>query len=166
MIFPSAVAFILAKPIIKHAESFQPKPYICPAGKPTIGWGTTYYPDGKAVTMADPDCTQAQAENWLTYSMMRVEAQLKPLILVRPTGHQWAALISLAYNIGVGTHDGIQGDLADSTLLHKLNAGDTQGAADQFLVWNKAHVSGKLTVLSGLVARRHNERSLFLTPDR
>lgn len=166
VIFPSAVAFILAKPVIKHAEDFRSKPYLCPAKKWTIGWGTTYYPDGKAVTEHDPDCTQAQAENWLTYSMIRVEARLKPLILTRPTAHQWAALLSLAYNIGVGTHDGIKGDLADSTLLEKLNTGDTQGAADQFLVWNKAHVDGKLTALAGLTLRRDTERHLFLTPDR
>src|ERR1044072_801218 len=92
MMFPSAVAFILPKPVIKHAEDFRSKPYLCPAKKWTIGWGTTYYPTGTAVAEHDPECTQAQAENWLTYSMMRVEARLKPCILARPTAHQWAAL--------------------------------------------------------------------------
>ncbi|MBP8236036.1 MAG: lysozyme, partial [Rhizorhabdus sp.] len=51
--------------------------------------------------------------------------------------------MSFAYNVGVGA-------LRGSTLLRKLNAGDFAGAAEQFLVWNKA--GGK--VLAGLVKRR------------
>ncbi|KRJ11905.1 lysozyme [Acinetobacter nosocomialis] len=59
--------------------------------------------------------------------------------------------VSLTYNIGSGA-------FKNSTLLKKLNKGDYQGAADQFLVWNKA--GGK--VMKGLVRRREAERALFL----
>jgi lysozyme len=99
--------------------------------------------------------------------MGRVLAGLQmPGIITRPpTVHQAAALLCLAYNVGVGAHDGVKGDLADSTLLARFNAGNFTGAADQFLVWNKARVGGKLVVLPGLDTRRHVERDLFLTLD-
>ena len=58
-----------------------------------------------------------------------------------------------AYNVGTGA-------LQKSTLIKLLNAGDTQGAADQFLRWNKA--GGQ--VVAGLTRRREAERKLFLTP--
>ncbi|KQD16250.1 lysozyme [Acinetobacter baumannii] len=67
------------------------------------------------------------------------------------TQNQFDALVSLAYNIGSGAFKG-------STLLKLLNKGDYKGAADQFLVWNKA--GGK--VMKGLVRRREAERALFL----
>lgn len=50
-------------------------------------------------------------------------------------------------------------------MLAKFNAGDSVGAADQFLVWDKAHVGGKVVALAGLDDRRRAERALFLTAD-
>lgn len=70
---------------------------------------------------------------------------------------QLAMLTSLAYNTGIGEMNG-KGGFRNSTLLKKLNAGDYLGAADQFLVWNKAQ--GK--VMPGLVTRRAAERENFL----
>jgi lysozyme len=72
-------------------------------------------------------------------------------VSVTPT--QFGALVSLAYNIGGAA-------LSKSTLIKRLNAGRTQEAADQFLVWNRA--GGR--VLSGLQRRREAERALFLHP--
>ena len=68
------------------------------------------------------------------------------------TQGQFDALCSFAFNLGIG-------NLKNSTLLKKLNSGDIQGAADQFLVWNKA--AGK--VMAGLTRRREAERTLFLS---
>ena len=82
-----------------------------------------------------------------------------------PTIHQAAALICLAYNVGVGVHDGIKGDLADSTLLAKFNAGDIAGCAAHFLDWVYIHKDGHAVKLDGLVNRRMEEKALFLTPD-
>jgi lysozyme len=98
----------------------------------------------------------------LDAAVARVEAQLRPLLKREPTAGQYAALISLAYNVGVGAHDGVKGDLADSTLLEDFNAADIQGAAAQFLAWDKAHVNGKLVTLPGLTKRRQAERIVFL----
>jgi len=157
----------LAKPLIKEFEGFRPTPYLCPAGKWTIAWGCTRYPSGKPVTPGDyakgiPDDF---AGICLVSAIMRVCESLEPCLSRLPTKQQAAALISLGFNVGVGAHDGIKGDLADSTLLAKFNAGDAGGAADCFLDWDKAHVAGKLIELDGLKRRREAERAMFLTPD-
>lgn len=151
--------------IIKEFEGFRAKPYLCPAGVPTIGYGTTRYPNGRRVDMADPEITEKEALLYLTASVERVEGDLRPLIRVPVTSNQWSALVSLAYNIGVGARDGKKGDLADSTLLDHLNAGNFAAAAEQFLKWNKARVRGVLQALAGLTRRRGIERALFLKPD-
>ena len=65
--------------------------------------------------------------------------------------NQFDALVSLTYNIG-------ENAFKKSTLLKMLNAGNYQGAADQFLVWNKSNGQ----VLNGLVRRRKTEREMFL----
>lgn len=166
IVFPAAVAFVLARPVIKTAEDFCTKPYLCPAGKPSIGYGSTRYEDGRPVKLGDLAISASRADVMLTYGMMRVDKQLRPLFTRQPTAHQYAAILSLAYNVGVGCHDGVKGDLADSTLLDKFNAGDIEGAADQFPAWNKAHVKGKVVELDGLTTRRALERTLFLTPDK
>jgi lysozyme len=166
IVFPAAVAFVLARPVIKHEEDFCASPYLCAASRPTVGWGSTKYEDGKPVKLTDPAITPARGDVLLTYGMMRVDKQLRPLFTRQPTAHQYAAILSLGYNVGVGCHDGIKNDLADSTLLEMFNAGDTQGAADQFPLWNKAHVNGKVVALDGLTKRRALERTLFLTPDK
>lgn len=67
------------------------------------------------------------------------------------TANELAAMTSLAYNIGIGA-------FRTSTLLRLYRAGDIQGAAEQFLRWNKAQGQ----VMPGLVKRRAHERALFL----
>lgn len=123
-------------------------PYTCPAGKWTIGYGTT-----KGVTSKHPPITKEQAEKLLIRDMQAAENLVDALVTVPLNINQTAALISLVYNIGGG-------HFKDSTLLKKLNAGDYAGAAERFLVWRKAGVM----VLPGLVKRREAERELFLKP--
>jgi lysozyme len=168
MTFPNGPAVVaLAKPLIEKFEGFAPRPYLCPAGHWTIGWGATAYPNGKPVMRDDypGGIPEDFAALCLVAAMLHVGESLAFCITRRPTLHQAAALISLGFNVGVGAHDGIKGDLADSALLSKFNAGDSAGAADQFPIWNKAHVGGVLRVLPGLTRRREAERNMFLTPD-
>ena len=73
------------------------------------------------------------------------------LLTVQATQGQFDALVSFAFNLGLGA-------LRGSTLLKKLNVGNVKGAADQFLLWVNA--AGK--VLPGLQKRRQDERALFL----
>lgn len=131
--------------LIKQYEGVELKAYKCPAGILTIGYGRT------TNVKAGDTCTQAQADAWLIAEYDGFERNVLALVKVTLTANQTGALVSFAYNVGVGA-------LKGSTLLRKLNAGDYAGAADQFLVWNKA--GGK--VLAGLVKRRAAERGLFL----
>ena len=147
-------AALISKPDV---EGFRTTPYRCPAGIWTIGIGTTSYPDGRAVTEADPACTLAQAQSWLAHHLAGCASSVRRLVTVPLNGNQFAALCSFVYNTGDGA-------LAGSTLLRKLNQGDYMGAADEFLVWNKAKQSGVLVALDGLTKRRRYERDLFLTP--
>lgn len=153
----------LAEPLIVRFEGFRAKPYLCPAGVPTIGYGTTRYPDGRRVTLADLPCSEAEARVYLEFSMRRVlkDLQASGAVTRSPTLHQAGAFLSLGYNIGVGVHDGRKGDLADSSLLDCFNRGDLEGAWHHFLDWDKARVGGILQRVNGLASRRMAEQQLF-----
>jgi lysozyme len=168
VIWPAyAAIFALAEPLIKNAEGFEPSPYLCQAGVPTIGWGTTHYPDGRPVKLTDKPCGEAEAQIWLECSMHRVLDALESgtIITRAPNCQQAVAFLSLAYNVGVGAHDGKTGDLADSTLFAHFNSGDVAGAAAHFLDWDKLHdpKTGAVEVSSGLLKRRQAEQRLFLS---
>nr|DAT79478.1 MAG TPA: Lysozyme [Caudoviricetes sp.] len=119
----------------------------------TIGYGQTgsYY--GKRVRRG-MTTTKALAHAWLRdHSIKTYEDAVTQAVKVPLNQHQFDALVSFAYNVGVGA-------LKQSTALRKLNAGDYAGAADALTMWTKCN--GK--VLAGLVRRRKEERALFLTP--
>ncbi len=65
----------------------------------------------------------------LIADMERIEKAIAPLNTHECNSNQFSALCSLAYNIGVTA-------FANSTLLAKLNSGDIQGAAEEFLKWD------------------------------
>lgn len=168
VVWPDAAAIIrVAEPLIIAFESFEPRPYLCPAGKPTIGYGSLKYPDGRKVQLTDQPCSELEARVWLLYGERRTLADLQAsgAVMRPPSVNQAAAFLCLAYNVGVGIHDGHKGDLADSTLLDHFNRGDLAGAADEFPKWSKAHVDGELVTLPGLLRRREAEMALFLRPD-
>ena len=119
----------------------------------TIGYGQTgsYY--GKRVRRG-MTTTKALAHAWLRdHSIKTYEDAVTQAVKVPLNQNQFDALVSFAYNVGVGA-------LKQSTALRKLNAGDYAGAADALTMWTKCN--GK--VLAGLVRRRKEERALFLTP--
>ena len=136
--------------LISSFEGCELKAYLCPAKVWTIGFGTTVYPNGVKVKKGD-SCTLEQAKQFKAHDLKRFEKTVNDLVKVPLTQNQFDALVSLTYNIGTGAFE-------KSTLLKKLNAGDYQGAADQFTVWNKG--GGK--VLQGLVNRRAKEKEVFL----
>lgn len=137
--------------LIKQFEGFRAKPYKCPAGVPTIGYGATYYPDGRRVTMADKPVSEADATTLLRAMLSSYEAGVDRYVQVPLTQSQFDALVSFAYNVGLSS-------LKNSTLLRLLNDKNYAGAASQFTRWNKA--GGK--VLLGLTKRREAERLLFI----
>ena len=132
--------------LIKVSEGRKLKAYRCPRGKPTIGYGST---DGVVMGMV---ITEQQAEALLEKDLERFEKGVNALVKVDITGNQFAALVSLAFNVGMG-------DFEDSTLLRKLNAGDYVGAAEQFPLW----IWAGDRILPGLVERRRKEKLLFET---
>lgn len=150
-----------AAPLIKQFEEFRAAPYLCPAGVWTIGYGTTRYPNGWRVAKKDPDISESTAVSYLRNDMSRFLSRLEKLWTRVPSVKQGAAMLSLTYNIGIGIRDGKKGDFADSDLLAAFNAGDDARAEAEFLLWDKAHVNGKLVVLSGLKRRREVERKLY-----
>ena len=119
----------------------------------TIGYGQTgsYY--GKRVRRG-MTTTKALAHAWLRdHSIKTYEDAVTQAVKMPLNQNQFDALVSFAYNVGVGA-------LKQSTALRKLNAGDYAGAADALTMWTK--YNGK--VLAGLVRRRKEERALFLMP--
>lgn len=138
--------------LIKTFEGFKAKPYKCPAGVPTIGYGSTFYEDGTKVKLTDAPITEARAMDLLGNVVNDFSKQVNKLIKVEVTQHQYDALVDFAYNVGVG-------NLASSTLLKKLNAKLYDETAEQFLRWNKA--GG--VILVGLTKRRNAEKELFLS---
>ena len=139
--------------LIKEFESFRKTPYLCAAGVPTIGWGTTRYPDKKAVTLADKDITEAVGDMYLHHDLSTFEKAVNKVLTIPIQQSQFDACVSLCYNIG-------QGNFTSSTLVKMLNAGTAPDLiAPQFLRWDKA--KGKS--LAGLTRRRKAEMALFLT---
>lgn len=140
--------------LIKEFEGFEAEAYKDPVGIVTIGYGTTAAAGVGISPKLGDKITEAQATDYLKRAVDKFAAQILPKITRAPTGNQFGAMVSLAYNIGPGAFN-------KSTVLRRFNAGDISGAADAFLMWNKA--GGK--VLAGLTRRRKAERELFLTPD-
>lgn len=150
---PTLSALALASTLIAGFEGFRPVPYLDSAGIWTIGIGSIRW-NGLEVTAATLPVTQAQALAAMSAELAPMAAGVDALVRVPVQAYQSAALYSFVYNVGLSS-------LASSTLLVRLNAGDYAGAADQFAVWNKAHVNGVLTEIRGLTIRRAREAAVF-----
>lgn len=132
--------------LIAESEGLRLKAYRCPAGVYTIGWGET---DG--VHPGDT-CTKHQADTWLCEDLNGRAMAVSALCKVPPSPEELGAMVSLAYNIGMG-------GFAKSTVLRQHNAGNRQAASRAFGLWNKA----KGQELPGLTARRAKESALYLS---
>jgi len=115
------------------------------AGIWTIGVGHT---NGVVPGMA---INRAQADAFLAADLGAVERCIEVTVGVPLTQHQFDALACFIFNVGGGA-------FASSTLRRLLNAGDDEGAANQFGRW--IHDAAG-SVEPGLVTRRADERALF-----
>jgi lysozyme len=139
--------------LITKFEGLKLKPYLCSAKIPTIGYGNTYYPDGKRVTLLDKDITKQQAFDMFKEIANRFAKRVDELVTSNLNQNQFNALVSFAYNVGTG-------NFASSTLLKKINKNpDDLTLKAEFLRWNKA--GGK--VLNGLTNRRNEEADLYFS---
>ncbi|HHC0136910.1 lysozyme [Klebsiella phage YX3973] len=135
--------------LIKQFEGYSSKAYPDPAtgGAPwTIGYGTIKGVKPGMIITAE------QAEKMLRDDVAKFESGVSSLITAPTTQGQFDAMVSLAYNIGLG-------NFGKSTLLKKHNARCYTCAADQFRVWNRAN--GK--VMNGLTKRRAAERQVYMS---
>ena len=137
--------------LIKKYEGFRSKAYLCPAGVPTIGYGATYYPGGRRVTMNDKPISETDAEFLLKNMLGNYEAGVNRYVRVYLNQNQYDALVSFAYNLGNGA-------LQKSTLLKRINADpNDKDIKRQFRKWVRA--GGR--VLKGLQRRREEELNLY-----
>jgi lysozyme len=137
-------------------------PYLDPVGIWTIGWGHAIVVGkdflrgkenkAKAFALYPGGLTMQEAETLLRADVMDKCRDVDSLVKVSLNDNQYAAIVSFTFNLGVG-------NLKQSTLLKKLNAGDFEGASKEFGKWVKA--GGK--TLPGLIRRRAAEQALFNT---
>ena len=149
--------------MIKHHEGVKVKPYQCPALLWTVGVGHVIDPNHAKVPLAerkalaipsgwDRVLTMGEVDEILAKDLARFESGVQRLCPSGLTPGRFGALVSFAFNVGLG-------NLQNSTLRMKHNRGEFEGAAEEFLKWNKA--GGK--ELKGLTTRRKDERALYLS---
>ena len=147
--------------MIMNFEGLSLKPYLCSAGVPTIGYGNTYYPNGKKVTLKDKPITKEYAIEIFKFIADLFAKDVNNLLKTTVTQNQFNALVSFAYNVGSDIDaDDIPEGLGDSTLLKKVNKNPNDlSIMAEFLKWNKSN--GKVS--NGLVKRRKIEAKLYFT---
>ena len=139
--------------LIKKHEGFKSKPYLCPANVPTIGFGATFYPDGRKVKLSDEPISEVIAEVILKKHLEKFEQYVDSYCTDKLNQNQFDALVSFCYNLGPA-------NLKSSTLLKKVNANPNDPTIkDEFMKWVKA--GGR--TLRGLVTRRTEEASLYFS---
>lgn len=137
--------------LIKSFEGLRLKAYQRGKDRVTIGWGHT-----RGVTL-DQVITTADAERFLIEDLEMCERDVNAWLKVPTTQNQFDAMVSFVFNLG----GAVLARSRKGGLLGKLNAGDVQGAAAEFLRYKYAQGQ----VEPGLVRRRAAERALFLAPD-
>lgn len=131
--------------MIKEFEGFRARPYYDAAGKLTIGYGHLIK-DGENFT----EISKEEAETLLRADLVVAERAVQRWVTAILNQGQYDALVDFAFNLGAGA-------LKNSTLLKRLNAGDYEGAADNFQKW--VYAGNKK--LPGLVRRRAAEWAMF-----
>ena len=142
----------LAASLCRQFEGFRSKPYLCPAGVPTIGYGSTYYSDGRKVTLNDALISQEDANALLMVELNHtyLPGVLRNCPILATDEKKCNAIVDFVYNLGIGR-------LQTSTLKRKINSQEWEAAKEQLMLWTKG--GGK--VLPGLLKRRQAECSLL-----
>lgn len=146
--------------IIKKYESFSTKPYVCPAGVWTIGYGTTKYPNGEPVRNTDYWVSATKAEEYLKDEVNKtILPRLQKSVphWFAMNSNQQAALISFAYNLGAGF---MEADNGFETIQRCLRNKEWNKMRDAFMLY----VKGGGKTLPGLVKRRQEEADFWEAP--
>jgi lysozyme len=135
---------------LKKHEALRLQAYRCPAGVWTIGWGLTFYPDGRRVRPGDI-ATIDEANRYFDHVLSSFEQGVDNMTRDDITQNQFNALVSFAYNMGLTA-------LRHSTLLSIVNKDPNDPAiAEEFKKW--VHAGGKK--LNGLIKRRKEEAEMY-----
>ena len=137
--------------LICEFEGLRLKPYLCSAKISTIGYGNTYYPNGKRVTLLDEPITKEYAFEIFKVIADKFAKRVSEMVKKPLTQNQFNALVSFAYNVGTGA-------FSTSTLLKKVNANPNDlTIRNEFARWTRAN--GK--IVNGLVNRRKKESDVY-----
>jgi lysozyme len=142
----------IAAALCKQFEGYRGKPYLCPAGVATIGYGSTYYADGRKVALTDAPMSEPDAAALLLQELHHtyLPGVLRQCPILLTDERKCNAIVDFVYNLGLGR-------LQTSTLKRKINASDWDAAQEQLMLWTK----GGGRVLPGLVKRRAAESALL-----
>lgn len=145
---PIDQAVEIAATLCRQFEGLRLKPYLCPAGVPTIGYGSTRYAEGRAVTLRDAPITRKQADELLRLTLKRdyLPGLLAASPVLAKSPQALGALGSFVYNLGLGAYRA-------STLRKRIDAQDWPAAQTELRRWTRARGQ----VLPGLVKRREAE---------
>ena len=142
----------LFKMLLRRFEGVFLKPYLCPAGVPTVGGGATTYEDGRKVKLSDPPITAERADELLEFhaqNYLDAVVKISPVLMNQPERH--VGIGDFAYNLGTTRYKA-------STLRKRVEAEDWEGAASEMQKW----VWGGGKKLPGLVKRRTVDANLLL----
>jgi len=135
----------LLQALIRRFEGLRLRAYFCPAGVPTIGYGST----GPDVRMGAV-WTREQADARMAVDSAVFLSGAQQLVPTAHTAGRQAALADFSYNLGLTR-------LKGSTLRRRALAGNWQGVRIELAKWNR----GGGRVLPGLTARRKAEADLI-----
>jgi lysozyme len=150
--------------LIKAFEGCHNTPYLCPAKLWTIGYGHVLYPEQARLKANERPSYPLKPEHNRVWDADEIDAILQKDLsrfcdgvsrlcpAATDNDNHRDAMVSFCFNVGIGS-------LQASTLRMKYNRGDFEGAADEFLRWNKSNG----VILRGLQRRREAERALFLS---
>ncbi len=134
-------------------EGFRSKPYQDSGGVWTIGYGTTYYPNGTSVRSSDAPLSKTRAKEIMSQNLLRFISSVESLITSKLNDSQFSALVIFAYNIGIT-------NFKKSTLLRLINKNSTPlDIKKSWSQWN--HVGGRIVL--GLTNRRKKEIELYFS---
>lgn len=139
--------------LITKWEGLKLKPYLCSAGVPTIGYGSTRYENGTKVKLTDAAVTKERALQLFQNTLTTYEAAVDSFTRDDISQNQFNALVSFSYNLGTQA-------LKNSTLLKKVNINPADKTIEkEFLKWVNA--GGKK--LQGLANRRTEESKMYFS---
>lgn len=138
--------------LVKEFEGLRLQAYLDAANIWTIGYGLTQYPNGQKVKQGDT-ITRDQAEMYFKQTLQKFAQGVEDSITSQVNNNQFAALVSLAYNIGLTA-------FKNSTILRLVNQNPNNPAIkNEFMKW--VNSGGKR--IKGLVTRRETEANLYFS---